>query len=55
MATRNDIVLPGSAQSSYALRTCDKCGGDKKPEGGMQMSLHRWICAGCWRLFNARK
>ena len=25
MATANDITLPGSAKSTRALRTCDKC------------------------------
>ena len=55
MATANDIVLPGSSRSSYALRCCDKCAEDKRPEGGMQMRPGRWLCAVCWRLFNAKK
>lgn len=53
--TVNDIVLPGSAQSNYALKRCDKCGKDKRPEGGAQMRPGRWYCAGCWRIFKSRK
>lgn len=55
MATVNDIVLPGSARSVQALRTCGKCCGDKRPEGGAELRPGRWLCALCWRLFNARK
>jgi len=53
--TVNDIVLPGSAKSTYALKACSKCGQDKRPEGGAQMRPGRWLCALCWRGFTLRK
>lgn len=53
--TLNDITLPGSSQSSYALRECSQCKEDKRPDGGAQLRPGRWLCARCWRLFNARK
>lgn len=55
MATQHGILLPGSAPSRGALRTCSQCDQVKRPEGGTEMGATRWICAGCWRLFNARK
>lgn len=55
MPQRNDITLPGSAKGELPMRPCSKCGHDKPPEGGIQMSPARWVCAGCWRLFNSRK
>lgn len=55
MSTASDIVLPGSAKSTMALRPCSKCHTPKRPEGGAELGRQRWVCATCWRAFNARK
>ena len=46
-ATRS-IILPGSLKTSEALRECSKCGDQRAPEGGVDLSPTRWVCARCW-------
>ena len=43
----NHIRLNGNVHG-HKLRLCNKCEEMKPPEGGVQMSLARWICASCW-------
>ena len=38
----------GSKQPIHQFKQCGKCQQDKPPEGGIQMSLNKWYCAGCW-------
>jgi hypothetical protein len=33
---------------AHKLRLCNKCEEMRPPEGGVQMSAARWICASCW-------
>ena len=32
----------------HKLQICNKCGLKKPPEGGVEMSATKWICASCW-------
>lgn len=32
----------------HKLQLCNKCEEFRPPEGGVQMSAARWICACCW-------
>jgi len=43
----NHIRLNGNMHG-HKLRLCNKCEEKKPPEGGVQMSASRWICASCW-------
>jgi hypothetical protein len=48
---KNQIILPNTVahgRSSGAFKLCGKCNKDKPPEGGIEMSPTRWICAVCW-------
>lgn len=38
----------GSKQPVHKLQLCNKCEEMRPPEGGIQMSAARWICACCW-------
>jgi hypothetical protein len=31
-----------------ALQKCNQCLVEKPPEGGVEMSATRWLCASCW-------
>lgn len=35
-------------QPAHRFKLCVKCNKDKPPEGGINMSPTRWICAACW-------
>ena len=43
----NHVRLNGNVHG-HKLRLCNKCEEMKPPEGGVQMSAARWICASCW-------
>jgi hypothetical protein len=43
----NHIRLNGNVHG-HKLRLCNKCEEKKPPEGGVQMSAARWMCASCW-------
>ena len=43
----NHIRLNGNVHG-HKLRLCNKCEEMRLPEGGVQMSASRWICASCW-------
>jgi len=43
----NHIRLNGNMHG-HKLQLCNKCEEKKPPEGGVQMSASRWICASCW-------
>ena len=43
----NHVRLNGN-RHSHKLQMCSKCLRDKPPEGGVEMSATRWICASCW-------
>jgi formylmethanofuran dehydrogenase subunit E len=43
----NHIRLNGNVHG-HKLKLCNKCEEMKPPEGGVQMSAARWICASCW-------
>lgn len=41
--------LPGSPLShKYPLKRCSRCDEDRVPEGGIDMSPTKWVCAACW-------
>ena len=35
-------------QPVHRFKLCSKCEREKPPEGGIEMSPTRWICAACW-------
>jgi len=43
----NHVRLNGNMHG-HKLRLCNKCEEMRLPEGGVQMSASRWICASCW-------
>ena len=43
----NHVRLNGNCHG-HKLKFCNKCEEIKPPEGGVQMSAARWICASCW-------
>ena len=45
---KQNLRLNGSTQPVHPLRTCAKCGEQRVPEGGIQMTPEKWICAICW-------
>lgn len=48
---KNQVMLPNTIareRSGQLFKPCGKCGVDKPPEGGIQMSQTRWLCAVCW-------
>ena len=49
------VALPGSLSHAHKARVCSKCGAEKDPAGGIQMSPQKWICNACWKQFNSRK
>ncbi len=44
----NDHIRLNGNVHGHKLRLCNKCEEKKPPEGGVQMSTSRWICASCW-------
>ena len=44
----NNHVRLGGNCHAHKLQMCGKCLRDKPPEGGVEMSATRWICASCW-------
>lgn len=49
------LTLLGSQRSVQPLRVCDKCDELSAPEGGVQVSPKRWLCANCWISLRNRK
>ena len=45
---KRQLSLNGIQPQTHQFKQCDKCQQDKPPEGGIQMSLNKWYCAGCW-------
>ena len=45
---KNQIEMPKSSKNMHRFKLCNKCEELKPPEGGVQMSAARWICAACW-------
>jgi hypothetical protein len=43
----NHLRLNGNCYA-HKLQMCNKCLRQKPPEGGVEMSATRWICASCW-------
>jgi hypothetical protein len=43
----NHVRLNGNCYA-HKLQMCGKCLKEKPPEGGVEMSATRWICASCW-------
>ena len=48
MSFTNQHLALGSKQPVHQLQLCNKCEEMRPPEGGIQMSAARWICACCW-------
>ena len=46
--TQNISLKGNQKQPVHKLRLCSKCEKTKPPEGGIEMSPTRWICAVCW-------
>lgn len=45
---KQQLDLNGMQPNTHQFKQCDKCDQHKPPEGGIQMSLNKWYCAGCW-------
>lgn len=43
----NHVRLNGNCHG-HKLQLCNKCAMEKPPEGGVEMSATRWLCASCW-------
>ena len=43
----NPVRLNGNVHG-HKLQLCNKCNQQKPPEGGVEMSATKWICASCW-------
>lgn len=41
-------VSIGSRQPVHQHKMCSKCESMRPPEGGINMSPTKWICAVCW-------
>jgi hypothetical protein len=37
------------------MKFCNKCESKKITDGGVQISLNRWLCAKCWTYFAQKK
>lgn len=46
--TKHQLKLAGSPPSSQKYKTCARCEKQQPPEGGVELSLTRWICVVCW-------
>lgn len=49
------ISLPRTAAPQHKFKHCSKCDQPRAPEGGIEMSPTRWICASCWTLKAVRQ
>lgn len=45
---KNGINMPQTPRYAHQLKLCSKCKNMKPPEGGIEMSPTRWMCASCW-------
>lgn len=45
---KNGINMPQTPRHGHQFKLCSKCNQDKPPEGGIEMSPTRWLCASCW-------
>lgn len=45
---KNGINLPKTPVHANKMQTCSKCLKEKPPEGGVEMSATKWVCASCW-------
>lgn len=45
---KNGINMPQTPRYAHQVKLCNKCNKTKPPEGGIEMSRTRWICAQCW-------
>lgn len=45
---KHQIEMPKSSRNMHRFKVCSKCSQEKPPEGGIEMSATRWICAACW-------
>ena len=43
----NHLRLNGNTHA-HKLQLCSKCMKEKPPEGGVEMSATKWVCASCW-------
>ena len=43
----NPVRLNGNVHG-HKLQKCNVCLVEKPPEGGVEMSATRWLCASCW-------
>ena len=52
-----DLSLPNSSapQPAHKFRVCAKCEKTRPPEGGLELSPEKWICARCWAARAARR
>jgi len=44
----HQISLPNSLKNSSNYKLCHFCEEKKPPEGGIELSPRRWLCAVCW-------
>lgn len=49
------IRMVNSNRGSQPLKHCDQHKALVPPEGGIQLTPSKWMCASCWVKFNARR
>jgi hypothetical protein len=42
------IAMTGSAINGNKYKLCHYCEEKKLPEGGIQLTQRKWVCAACW-------
>jgi hypothetical protein len=48
---KQQLHMPNSTngnRNAHPLKLCAKCEEKMPPEGGIDMTPRRWICAACW-------
>ena len=45
---KRQLVIGDGRQPVHKYKLCNKCEEMRPPEGGVQMSPSKWLCAVCW-------
>ena len=53
--TKKQIEMPQSSINAHKFKLCNKCEELRPPEGGINMSPSKWICAHCWVVRTTRR
>jgi hypothetical protein len=55
---KHQLHMPNSTtnlRNAHRFKLCSKCNESKPPEGGIDMSPTRWMCAACWTIKATRR